>query len=124
LTSLEAFRGLFGRKPEYLREIAAAARSGMLDAARLRALPEEQARAEVLRLPGIGEFGAELILVRGCGFPDLLTRAEPRVLEAAALAYGWEEPSYERCREAAEKWRPFRSWVCFLLRKAYADGAL
>lgn len=124
LVTIERFPGLFGRKPEYLREIAAAAGAGVLDAARLRRLPEEQARAEIRRLPGIGEFGAELILIRGCGFPDVLPRAERRVLEAAALAYGWEEPSLQRLEETAESWRPFRSWVCFLLRRAYADGRL
>jgi DNA-3-methyladenine glycosylase II len=124
LLPLERFQGLFGRKPEYLREIAAAARSGRLDAARLRAMPEEQARTEVRRLPGIGDFGSELILARGCGLPDLLPRHEPRVREAAALAYGWNEPSHERLAETAEGWRPFRSWVSFLLRRAYADGKL
>jgi DNA-3-methyladenine glycosylase II len=124
LASLSSFRGLFGRKPEYLRELAAAARSGRLSAERLRALPPEVALAELRRLPGIGEFGAELILIRGCGAPDVLPSAERRVLAAAALAYGWPEPSFERFAEVAERWRPFRSWIGFLLRKAYADGRL
>jgi DNA-3-methyladenine glycosylase II len=75
-------------------------------------------------LPGIGQFGAELVLIRGCGAPDVLPKAERRVLAAAALAYGWEEPSVERFAEVAERWRPFRSWIAFLLRKAYADGRL
>ena len=122
--ALSSFPGLFGRKPEYLRELAAAAGMGLLDAERLRALPAAVALARLKRLPGIGEFGAELVLIRGCGAPDVLPSAERRVLAAAALAYGWSEPSYERMAEAAEAWRPFRSWVSFLLRKAYADGRL
>ena len=39
----------------------------------------------------------------------------------AALRVGYVN---ERMAEAAEAWRPFRSWVSFLLRKAYADGRL
>lgn len=124
LKSLSNFRGLFGRKPEYLRELASAERSGRLSAQRLRALPEDEALSELRQLPGIGQFGAELVLIRGCGAPDVLPKAERRVLAAAALAYGWEEPSVERFAEVAERWRPFRSWIAFLLRKAYADGRL
>jgi len=124
IASLTSFRGLFGRKPEYLRELAAAARAGRLSAAHLRSLPPEAALAELRRLPGIGEFGAELILIRGCGAPDVLPKAELRVLAAAALAYGWPEASYDRFAEVAKAWRPFRSWISFLLRKAYADGRL
>ncbi len=113
--------GLPERKAANLRAIAEAAVEGALDAARLRALPPEEALAELRALPGIGDFFAQLILVRGVGSPDFLPTAEPRLMRAVGLAYGIEAPTPETLTEIAEAWRPFRSWVAFLLRVALED---
>ena len=62
LAALEGFRGLFAAKVENLRSLGEAAAVGRLDGDRLRALPRERALAELKRLPGIGDFSAELVL--------------------------------------------------------------
>ena len=117
LRELEDFPGLFGRKAEWLRALAAATREGRLDAARLRALPAAQALAELRELPGIGAFGSEHILLRGAGEPDYLPWREPRVPKAFAAAYGLPAaPTVEEMERVAEGWRPYRMWVTFLLR--------
>jgi DNA-3-methyladenine glycosylase II len=115
--------GLPERKAANLRAVSGAAVSGALDPGRLRRLPPDEALAELKALPGIGEFFAQLILVRGVGSPDFLPTVEPRLLRAAGLAYGIETPTAEALAEIAESWRPFRSWVAFLLRVALADLA-
>lgn len=114
---LAGFRGLFGRKPEYLLGIARAALDGQLAAERLRSLPAEEAIAQVKRLNGIGQFGAELIVLRGAGEPDFLPSGERRLLGAIARLYELPDPLPRDSVEAiAENWRPFRTWVCVLLR--------
>ena len=69
LASLDGFPGLAGRKPEWLRSLAVAALDGRLDAARLRALPAEEALAQLRELPGhrglLGRAGA----AARCGRP-------------------------------------------------------
>ena len=67
LAKLDTFPGLAGRKPEWLRSVAQAALDGQLDAARLRAMPHEEAMADLKKLPGIGDFSAGLTLLRGAG---------------------------------------------------------
>jgi DNA-3-methyladenine glycosylase II len=114
--------GLPERKAANLRAVAAAAGAGGLDAGRLRSLPPEDALAELGQLPGIGDFFAQLILVRGVGFADFLPTAEPRLLRAVALAYGIDAPTPDGLAEIAEAWRPFRSWVAFLLRVHLEDA--
>ena len=117
LAELDTFPGLFGRKAEWLRSLGEATMAGRLDAARLRALPREEALAELKRLPGIGDFSAELILLRGAGEPDHIPLHEPRLCRGAALAYGLDDPpDRDWLAERAEAWRPYRTWVALLLR--------
>jgi len=109
--------GLPGRKPEWLRSVAIAALEGRLDASRLRALPAEQALAELRELPGIGDFSAELILLRGAAAPDELPRHEPRLARAVALAYHRPgPPSAQELQRISDNWRPYRTWGTVLLR--------
>jgi DNA-3-methyladenine glycosylase II len=113
--------GLSGRKPDNLRAVAQAALAGRLDAAYLRSLPDEQALASLQELPGIGPFGAQLILLRGAGHPDYLTFVEPKFRQALGRAYGLDaEPSDADLRRVSQAWRPYRMWVTFLLRQQAA----
>lgn len=122
LATLDGFAGLSGRKPEWLRSIAHAALDGRLDSAHLRALPHDEALAELTRLPGIGNFSAELILLRGAGDPDHAPRHEGRFARAVALAYDLPEPpSDEELRRLSQSWKPYRTWVTLLLRARLED---
>jgi DNA-3-methyladenine glycosylase II len=117
LTELDTFPGLSGRKPEWLRSLAQAALEGQLDGARLRAMPPEEAMADLKKLPGIGDFSAGLTLLRGASAPDALPAQEPRLLRAVALAYGLPGPATPgQLRDISENWRPYRTWVTLLLR--------
>jgi DNA-3-methyladenine glycosylase II len=122
LAKLDTFPGLTGRKPEWLRSLALAALDGELDTARLRALPHEEALAELKKLPGIGDFSAGLILLRGASTPDAIPSQEPRLARAVALAYGLPEPaSPGQLHQISEAWRPYRTWVTLLLRTRLED---
>jgi DNA-3-methyladenine glycosylase II len=122
LAKLDAFPGLAGRKPEWLRSLAQAALDGQLDAARLRAMPPGEALADLKKLPGIGDFSAGLTLLRGAGAPDAVPSAEPRLARAVALAYGLPGPATpEQVQQISENWRPYRTWVTLLLRTQLED---
>ncbi len=122
LLQLESFPGLFGRKIEYLHHLAEATIEGRLDAAHLRSLPQEEALEALQQLPGIGIFSAEHILLRGAGDPDYLTLNEPRLPRAVAMVYNLKaELSNEELRAISEGWRPYRTWVTFLLRHMLED---
>jgi DNA-3-methyladenine glycosylase II len=117
LAALDGFPGLYWRKIENLRALGEAAAVGRLDGARLRELPREEALAELKQLPGIGDFSAELVLLRGAADPDHLPLHEPRLCRGAAIAYGLEEPPDRAwLEERAQAWRPYRTWVVLLLR--------
>jgi len=122
LAELDTFPGLAGRKPEWLRSVARAALDGQLDTARLRAMPHEDAMADLKQLPGVGDFSAGLILLRGASHPDAVPGSEPRLARAVALAYRLPGPaSPAQIGEISEAWRPYRTWVTLLLRTALED---
>jgi DNA-3-methyladenine glycosylase II len=111
--------GLPADRVPRLRTIGAAAAAGELDVDHLVALGPEAARLEVQRLPGIGPFYSALIVVRACGFADVLAPEEPRGRSAVHRLYGIETPmSDEEYAVFAQRWAPFRTWATVLIRAA------
>ena len=91
--------------------------AGDLDPALLRSLDLDAAIAHLESLPGIGPFGAMLVLARGAGHPDVPPPTLRRFRQAVASAYGLvDEPDEAKLAELSEAWRPYRAWVTYLLR--------
>ncbi|GGG09553.1 DNA-3-methyladenine glycosylase II [Rhodococcoides trifolii] len=101
-----------GRKAEYLHAIAEAALDGQLAGSRLRSLQPADAMAGVQSILGMGPFSAELVVIRGANFPDVLPRNESHLKDEIAKRYGGDR-SIDQITEA---WKPFRSWATVHLR--------
>ncbi|WP_216901630.1 DNA-3-methyladenine glycosylase family protein [Nocardia alni] len=126
LRNLAHIPGLTDIKIERLHALADATLAGDLDAAALRAQDPGHALRALQKLPGIGPFSADLILIRGAGHPDVFPVAEPRVHQAMAAEYGLDATTAEnpaRLAAIAENWSPYRSWVSLLLRVRMQDRA-
>ena len=97
--------------------LAAVALAGDLDPAFLRSLDLDAGITHLESLPGIGPFGAMLVLARGAGHPDVPPPTLRRFRQAVAAAYELsEEPDEAKLTELSEAWRPYRAWVTYLLR--------
>jgi DNA-3-methyladenine glycosylase II len=124
LTRMASFKGLFGRKVEYLNALGRAALAGALDTETLRAMSQEEALESLTKLPGIGEFGSQLVRLRALSAVDELPTSEPRLLGAIRDQYGLpREPDLAQLAQIAEAWRPYRMWVAVCLRRSLAGGA-
>ena len=125
LVEMKSFKGLFGRKVEYLNELGRAALAGELDTETLRALPQDQALTRLKQLRGIGEFGSQLVRLRALSAVDELPTAEPRLLGAVRDEYGLShDPSYGELGQIAESWRPYRMWVAVCLRRTLTGAGM
>ena len=123
LVRLQSFKGLFGRKVEYLNALGRAALAGQLDTDTLRAMPRDMALERLKRLPGIGDFGSQLVRLRALSAVDELPTAEPRLLEAVRVGYGLRTtPTIAELAGLAEAWRPYRMWVAVSFRRSMAGG--
>ena len=124
LVELESFRGLFGRKVEYLNKLGEAALADWLDTEKLRAMPAEECLVELRRLPGIGDWGAQLIRLRALSAVDEMPTTERRLLAILREEYGLQrEPDMATLEGLSEAWRPYRMWVCVCLRRSGGEGA-
>lgn len=110
-----------GRKPEYLRAVAAAALDGLLDCVTLRAMKPAAAVLAVQQVKGLGPFAAELVVLRGANAPDAVPHNESRLTDEVAERYG------RPLAEVSEAWRPYRTWAAVhlrVLRERRLGGAL
>jgi DNA-3-methyladenine glycosylase II len=117
LLEVQALPGLPADRVPRLHAVAEAAQQGRLSVERLRALPPDDAKAELQKLPGIGPFYSALVVVRALGHADVLSLDESHSREAVQELYGIDhELTDTELTEIAEGWRPFRTWVTVMLR--------
>lgn len=115
LLRAESLPSVPAAKLERLHGVAQAALDGVLDRDRLRAMPSEEALAELRTIPGVGPFFAQGILTRGAGLVDAVTDDDV-TKKAVERAYGLaSRPSQETVDTISQRWRPYRTWVTVLL---------
>ena len=112
--------GLSRPKARYLRGIASAG----LDWEGLRSMPDEDAIATLVALPGIGVWTAEIYLKFALGRSDVLAAGDLALQEAARAMYDLpSRPTPAALRELAQPWRPWRAvaarglWAYYRLAK-------
>lgn len=98
--------GLSRPKARYLKAIAIAGP----DWQGLREMPDDQAIAALVALPGIGIWTAEIYLKFALGRADVIAAGDLALQEAARMMYDLpDRPSPAALRQLAEPWRPWRA---------------
>ena len=103
--------GLTRARAATLERFAAAIAAGHLDLA--APPPLEAAVASLVALPGIGDWTAQEIALRGFGEPDAFPAGD--LVLRRMLARGRHVPSERAVRERAERWRPWRGYAAMAL---------
>lgn len=112
--------GVSRQKDRYLRTLATAVDRGDLDLDRLGALPDDQARAALLTLPGIGSWTADVYLLACLGRPDVWPTGDRALQVATAEALTLDAvPSAIELAAIGDRWRPHRATAARLLWHAY-----
>ena len=121
LRELESVDGLSDEKVRRLHGLAEAALDGRLHTGRLRALPTDEALAQLRLLHGVGEFTAQGVLLRGCGVVDELPH-DALSDDVLAAMYADDLARNVTRDEIVERWRPYRMWATVLLRVGWGSG--
>ena len=98
------------RKAEHLIGAARAVAAGELPLAQLGDWPAARARHALLRIPGIGPWTSEYVLMRGIGLADCLPVGDAGLVAALKRFYALDErPDAERTSELMAPFSPQRS---------------
>ena len=102
--------GLSRQKIAYLRDLASRVESGHLDLAALESMEDDEVRAALTAIKGIGNWTAEMHLIFTLNRPDVFAPGDAAVLAAMRDLYGLaEDAKAEEYDRIADGWRPYRS---------------
>jgi DNA-3-methyladenine glycosylase II len=119
---LRAF-GFSWQKSLYCRLLARAVLDGALDLPRLASLSDDEARAELLKLKGVGAWTAEVYLLRALLRPDAWPAGDLALqLAARQVKRLSARPTAAELDALAEPWRPRRAVAARLLWLQYLEG--
>lgn len=117
--------GFSRQKTRYGRELAAAIAEDRLDLSALQSLPDDAVRAQLIALPGIGAWTAEIFLLTALHRADAWPTSDLGVIvgvqQVKQLA---QRPTHDEIDAIAESWRPWRGAVTYLLWFDYLKGRL
>jgi DNA-3-methyladenine glycosylase II len=108
--------GLSHAKTVYLHDLAARLVDGRLDLARLRALNDDAARAELTQVKGVGRFTADGVLLLALRRRDIWPAGDLALRTAVARV--WEldgPPSLTEVDVFGERFRPWRTLAAVYL---------
>lgn len=108
--------GLSAPKQKHMKTIAQAILDGSLDLKRLRAMPNDEARAHLTAVKGIGPWTADIYLMSSLGRADIWPVGDVGLQAAVARAFGLRKRPNEKAMEKLSRnWRPWRSVAARML---------
>ena len=102
--------GLSAAKARYIREAARRVSTGRLDLNALEDLDDTTAADQLMELPGVGRWTADMLLMFSLGHLDILPVGDLALRKSIRLAHNLpEDAQIEHYLELGEGWRPWRS---------------
>jgi DNA-3-methyladenine glycosylase II len=115
--------GLTRQKARYLVGMGRDVLEGRLDLEAVAAADDDEARALLMRVVGIGRWTADIYLLMALGRPDVWPTGDLALAGAMRRAKGLSTLPTEAEQSAiAEAWRPWRAVAARLLWHAYLAG--
>jgi DNA-3-methyladenine glycosylase II len=112
--------GVSRQKDRYLRGLATAIETADLDLDALEHMADDEVRRDLMKLPGIGLWTADVYLLACLGRPDLWPVGDRALQVAVAEALRLDVvPVRDELQEIGERWRPYRSTAARLLWHGY-----
>lgn len=97
------------RKIDYIQGIAGEIASGQLDLEEIAHLPDEEFCETLSRLPGIGRWTAEMLLIHCLQRPDVLSYGDLAILRGLRMVYRHRKITREQFRRYQKRYSPYGS---------------
>lgn len=112
--------GFSRQKTAYARHLAEAVVEKRIDLDSLHTLSDADAKAELIKLKGVGEWTSDIYLLMALLRPDVMPRGDIALHESyKRLTDAEKRPASDEFIMIAERWRPYRSVAARLLWHYY-----
>jgi DNA-3-methyladenine glycosylase II len=114
-TDVEKLRsaGMSYSKATYIKNIAQSFKDKQLDIAKLKKMSDEDVKKELVKIKGVGNWTAEMILIFTFKREDVFSLGDAGLRRAIKNLYSIEKD--EDILALSEKWKPKRSYACWYL---------
>lgn len=111
--------GFSRQKTAYARHLSEAILEDRIDLDSLHTLPDDDVKAELIKLKGIGEWTSDIYLLMALLRPDVMPKGDIALHAAWHKLSGEPKPHADEFMRVAERWRPFRSVAARMLWHFY-----
>jgi len=102
--------GLSGPKQKHMKSIASAIVDGSLDLTRIKSMHDDDARAHLTAVKGIGPWTADIYLMSSLGRADIWPVADVGLQAAIHRAFSLRKrPNEKQMEKLSKDWRPYRT---------------
>ncbi len=108
--------GISFRKISYIKSVADAFLSGLIDEQKIKHMTDEEVIAALTQIRGVGKWTAEMILIFTLKRPDVFSLGDLGLRNAITNLYGITD--WEKMLELSRTWSPNRSTACWYLWKS------
>ncbi|MEX2054276.1 MAG: DNA-3-methyladenine glycosylase [Candidatus Colwellbacteria bacterium] len=105
-------------KVSYIKNVARAVKGKELDLKKITSLSDDEIRAELLKIKGVGNWTAEMILMFTLRRPDIFSTGDMGLQNAMFKHYKVKKGDLGKMEKIAHSWRPYRSLACRYLWKS------
>jgi len=110
--------GLSGQKVTYVRNVAEAFDDGNLSVDALAEMNDDEVRAALTEIRGVGPWTADMFLIFVLAREDVFPVGDLGIRKGMTVLYGYDEDDRAAMREHAERWSPYRSYASRYLWRA------
>lgn len=105
--------GLSFAKISYVKSVANAFVSDLIDTEKIKKQPDEEVIQELTQIKGVGRWTAEMILIFTLNRPDVFSIGDLGLRNAIIKLYGITDQ--KEMVTLSERWKPHRSTACWYL---------
>jgi DNA-3-methyladenine glycosylase II len=114
--------GFSRQKTAYARHLSEAVLERRIDLDGLPNLPDDEVKAELIKLKGVGEWTSDIYLLMALLRPDVMPKGDIALHAAYQKLKGFDaRPNSDEFVAMAERWKPFRSVAARLLWHFYLN---
>jgi len=111
--------GFSRQKTAYARHLSVALLERRIDLAALESMSDDDVKAELIKLKGIGVWTSDIYLLMALLRPDVMPKGDVALHTAWHKLSGEPRPSSDEFLVIAERWKPYRSVAARMLWHFY-----